>query len=70
MSISCTSNNAEITAQKLFFWGEEYKRHHHLLHRYSTVLEGRTIVADMAISVVVIDEEIVVIGKDIARREV
>ena len=70
MSISCTSNNAEITAQKLFFGGEEYKRHHHLLHRYSTVLEGRTIVADMAIGVVVIDEKIVVIGKDVTGGDV
>ena len=34
------------------------------------MLEGVTIVADMAIGIVVIDEEIVVVGENIARREV
>ena len=44
--------------------------HDHLLHRDSAVLEGVTIVADMAIGIVVIDQKVVIVGENIARCEV
>ena len=45
-------------------------RHNHLLHRYTAVLKGVAIVADMAVGVVVIDQKIVVVRKNITRRQV
>ena len=56
--------------QHLFFRLQHDIRHNHLLHRDTAVLEGVTVVADMTISIVVIDKEIVVVGENIARREV
>ena len=55
---------------RLFFRLQHDIRHNHLLHRDTTVLEGVAVVADMAIGIVVIDEEIVVVGEDITRCEV
>ncbi len=45
-------------------------RHNHLLHRDAAVLEGVAVVADIAICIVVVDQEVVVVGKNITRREV
>ena len=67
-SVQLSTFNSPLSP--LFFRLQHDIRHNHLLHRDTAVLEGVTIVADMAIGVVVIDEEIVVVGENIARREV
>ena len=56
--------------ERFLFWGEDYIRHNHLLHGYTAMLESIAVVADMAVGVVIIDEEVVVIGKDVAGSEV
>ncbi len=51
------------------FWLQDNVWHDHLLHRDTTMLEGVFIVSNMAVSVVVIDQEVVVVGEYIARRK-
>ena len=41
----------------------------HLLHRDSAVLERVLVVAHKAVGIVRIDQEIAVVGEDVARRE-
>ena len=48
------------------FWLKNDKRHNHLFHRDTSVLEGVTIVADVAVCIVVVDKKVVIICKNIA----
>ena len=49
------------------FGFQNYKRHHHLLHGDTTMLECVFIVSYIFIGIVVIYKEITVVGEDIAR---
>ena len=48
------------------FWLQNDKWHNHLFHRDTSVLEGVAVVANVAVCIVVVDEEVVIVGEDIA----
>ena len=71
-AVATRSYNSHISRRlRLLSLGLEYDVwHNHLLHRDASVLECITIVADVAIGVVVVDQEVVVVGENITRSEV